>query len=85
MLEEKFLLTGVIFWCKTFAKSRSETITMPMICSLMEHGLLPVFSIEGKVMLYSERFYKTPRACLLDISPAAVIVMKTNRSGLLWF
>ena len=37
----------------TLSKSRSETITMPMICSLIEHGFLPVFSIERKVMLYS--------------------------------
>ena len=37
----------------TLSKSRSETITMPMICSLIEHGFLPVFSVEGKVMLYS--------------------------------
>ena len=29
-------------------RSRSETITMPMICSLIEHGFLPVFSIERK-------------------------------------
>ena len=34
------------------SKSRSETITMPIICSQIEHGFLPVFSIEGKVMLY---------------------------------
>ena len=31
------------------SKSRSETITMPIICS---YGFLPVFSIEMKVMLY---------------------------------
>ena len=37
----------------TLSKSRSETITMPMICSLIEHGFLPVFSTERKVMLYS--------------------------------
>ena len=42
----------------TLSKSRSETITMPMICSLVEHGFLLVFSIEGKVMLYSnEKYY----------------------------
>ena len=29
----------------TLSKSRSETVTMPMICSLIEHGFLPVFSI----------------------------------------
>ena len=28
-----------------------------MICSLIEHGFLPVFSIERKVMLYSNIFY----------------------------
>ena len=36
------------------SKSRSETITMPMICSLIEHGFLPVVSIQRKVMLYSK-------------------------------
>ena len=41
----------------TLSKSRSETITMAMICSLIEHGFLPVFSIERKVMLYSNTFY----------------------------
>ena len=39
------------------SKSRFETVTMPMICSLIEHGFLPVFSIERKVMLYSNVFY----------------------------
>ena len=38
----------------TLSKSRSETIAMPMICSLIAHGFLPVFSTEGKVILYSE-------------------------------
>ena len=37
----------------TLSKSRSEIITMIMICSLIEHGFLPVFSTERKVMLYS--------------------------------
>ena len=41
------------------SKSRSETITMPMICSLIEHGFLPVFSVERKVMLYSNFIYIT--------------------------
>ena len=40
----------------TSIKSRSETITMPMICSLIEHGFLPVFLIERKVILYSNCF-----------------------------
>ena len=43
----------------TLSKSRSETITMPMICSLIERGFLLVFSIEGKVMLYSKQLYIT--------------------------
>ena len=30
---------------------------MLMICSLIEHGFLPVFSIEGNVMLYSNSRY----------------------------
>ena len=30
---------------------------MPMICSLIERGFLTVFSIEGKVMLYSKIIY----------------------------
>ena len=30
----------------TLLKSHSETITMPMICSLIEHDFLPVFSIQ---------------------------------------
>ena len=38
----------------TLPKSRTETITMPMICSLIEHGFLPVFSMERKVMLCSK-------------------------------
>ena len=37
----------------TLSKSRSETSTMPMICSLIEHGFRPVLSIERKVILYS--------------------------------
>ena len=37
----------------TFSKSRAKTITMSMICSLIEYGFLPVFSIERKVMLCS--------------------------------
>ena len=37
----------------TLSQSRYETITMSMICSIIEHGFLPVFSIERKVMLYS--------------------------------
>ena len=41
----------------TLSKSRSESITMPMICSLIEHGFLPVLSIERKVMLYSNYHY----------------------------
>ena len=45
----------------TLSKSCSETITMPMICSLIEHGFLPVFSIEGKVMLYSNQIYKVQK------------------------
>ena len=39
----------------TLSKSHSETITMPVICSPIEHGFLPVFSIEKKVMLYSNK------------------------------
>ena len=31
--------------------------SMPMKCSLLENGFLPVFSIEGKVMLYSNPYY----------------------------
>ena len=41
----------------TLSKSRFETITMPTICSLIEHGFLPVFSIEKKVMLYSNTYH----------------------------
>ena len=41
----------------TLSKSRSETITMR---SLIEHGFLPVFSIERKVMLYSNSIYCIP-------------------------
>ena len=45
------------------SKSRSETIAMPMIRSLIEHGFPPVFSIEGKVMLYYHSF-SGPNVCL---------------------
>ena len=38
----------------TLSKSRSEVITMPMICSLIQHGFLTVFSIVGKIVLYSD-------------------------------
>ena len=34
-----------------------EAITMPMICSLMQHSFLPVFSIVGRMMLYSKLNY----------------------------
>ena len=32
----------------TLSKSRFETIAMPMICFLIEHGILSVFSMVGK-------------------------------------
>ena len=35
----------------TLSKLRFETIPMPMICSLIEHGFLPVFSMVGKIIL----------------------------------
>ena len=37
------------------------------ICSLTEHGFLLVFSIEGKVMLYSNFSYH-PQVCLILMS-----------------
>ena len=43
----------------TLLKSRSETITMSMICSLIEHGFPPVFSIERKLMLNSDMFLRS--------------------------
>ena len=42
----------------TLPKSRFETIAMPMVCSLTEHGFPSVFSMVGKIMLCSkERLY----------------------------
>ena len=32
---------------------------MPVICSLIEHGFFPVFSMARKVMLYSNGIYTT--------------------------
>ena len=40
----------------TLSKSRSEKITMPVICSLIQRGCRAVFSIVGKIMLYSNDF-----------------------------
>ena len=41
----------------TLSKSRSEAITVPMICSVIQHGLLPIFSIvERIIMLDSNAF-----------------------------
>ena len=37
------------------SKSHFKGITMPMICSLIPHGFLPVFSMEVKIMLYFDR------------------------------
>ena len=34
-----------------------ETIAMPMVCSLIEHGFLSVFSMVGKIMLHSDSDY----------------------------
>ena len=53
----------------TLSKSRSETITMPMICSLIEHGVLPIFAVEGKVMLYFEINLKTDDGCQSNFLP----------------
>ena len=47
------------------SKSRFETIAMLMICSLMEHGFLPVFSVVGKIMLYSVPVSYTIRPVLV--------------------
>ena len=41
----------------TLSKSLSEAIAMPIICSLIQHGFLPVFSIAGKIILYSNTPY----------------------------
>ena len=41
----------------TFSKSRSETITMPVICSVIQLDLLPVFSQVVKTMLCSNAKY----------------------------
>ena len=35
--------------------------------------------------LGSKTFYGIPRACLLNRSPVPAMVLKSNRSGLLWF
>ena len=48
----------------TLSKSRFETIAMPMIWSLIQHGFLPVFSIVGKIMLYSNVPYFKLLLCL---------------------
>ena len=44
------LHTQVTLW-------KSDAITMPMICSLIQHGFLPVFSIVGRIILYSKKCY----------------------------
>ena len=44
-------------WAPSVDFFMAITLTMPMICSLIEHGFLPVFSIERKVMLYSNLIY----------------------------
>ena len=41
---------------------------MPMICSLSEHGFLSVFSMVGKIMLYSKRFYNISKSSSGDHS-----------------
>ena len=41
---------------------------MLMICSLIEHGFLPVFSIEGKGMLYSNLSESTPESNIISRS-----------------
>ena len=56
------------------SKSRSETITIPMICSLIEHGFLPVFSIERKIMLYSKTFL-----CLIVYMATKSSFIKTSK------
>ena len=57
-------------------------MTMPMICSLMEHGFLPVVSIERKVMLYSNTFYTYSMEQSLDslVSPCMAKEFHTCKS-----
>ena len=38
----------------TLSKSCSETIAMPTICSLIEHGFLSVFSMVGKCYILNK-------------------------------
>ena len=53
----------------TFSKSRSETFAMPMICSL-----IPVFSVVGKMMLYSDKHETVLYRSVSDV------VMQSNKN-----
>ena len=47
----------------------SETITVPMICTLIQHDFLPVFFNRGKMMLYSNKGRFLPvKVCLIKVS-----------------
>ena len=41
----------------TLSKLPSETIAIPMICTLIRYGFPTVFSIVGKILLYSNTYY----------------------------
>ena len=64
-------------------ESRSETITMS-ICSLIEYGFLPVFSIERKVMLYSNVLWdmkSAPPSIGMDAVISLVFLIQSQKSG----
>ena len=64
------------------ATFRNHDNAYDMICSLIDHGFFPVFSIEGKVMLYSNvfrfscflyflrnKFTLVPQTCICNLMP----------------
>ena len=58
----------------TLSKSRPDAIAMPMICFLIRHGFLLVFSIVMKIMLYSIHGYVF--YCGISRSDMSIISLK---------
>ena len=49
---------------------------MPVICSLIQHGFLPVFSVVEEMMLYSNGFLKTSKKVVRNA--IVIIVFSTS-------
>ena len=60
----------------TLSKSRSEAITMSMICSLIQYNFLSVFSIVGKIILYFNTSCHIPTEFFLNGAQVPAMISK---------